>query len=200
MTQDDSNRCEDEAKSQGFARVMVQDACVEWETDLKGFLLGVLKSHHLAEDAYQRTVVRAIEAAQAVRTETLRGWLFRIALNEGRLLLRQRNQDAELQASFFDQGARDQWEHQSSRGAQWISGPEIVTSEAIEAIQQSLFRLPAEQQEVIRRRIYKDQTFAQIAEQMQSPLGTVLTWMRRGLLRLKQDSQLRAFVDDSTEL
>ncbi len=68
--------------------------------------------------------------------------------------------------------------------------------EAVKLIQQSLIRLPQEQQEVIRRRIYGGQTFAVIAEQMHLPLGTVLTWMRRGLLRLREDSQLRAFVDE----
>ena len=61
----------------------------------------------------------------------------------------------------------------------------------------SIVRLPPEYQEVVRRRMYDDQTFAEIAEQMKQPLGTVLTWMRRSLLRLKEDSQLRTFVDDS---
>jgi len=72
----------------------------------------------------------------------------------------------------------------------------LVGDETVKAVQRSLIRLPQEQQEVIRRRIYDGQTFAEIAEQMQLPLGTVLTWMRRGLLRLREDSQLRAFEDD----
>ena len=200
LTQDDGNHCENESGSQQTPEVMrsmVEGSCVQWEADLKGFLLGVLKNRDLAEDAFQKTVVRAIESAQTARPTTLRGWLFRIALNEARQLLRQQKRETKHREKFAEQSVSGQLDRQSSSDAQWMRELGVVNEEAVQAIQRSLVRLSTEQQEVIRRRIYVGQTFAEIAEQMQQPLGTVLTWMRRGLLRLKEDSQLRAFVDDS---
>lgn len=201
LTHDDENRCEDESGSQqttDVMRSMVKGSCVQWEAELKAFLLGVLKNRDLAEDAFQKMVIRAIESAQTARAATLRGWLFRIALNEARQYLRQQKRNTKHLEKFAEQSISWKLEQHSNADAHWMMDLGVVNEEAVQAIQRSLFRLPAEQQEVIRRRIYSEQTFAEIAEQMQQPLGTVLTWMRRGLLRLKEDSQLRAFVEDSS--
>ena len=190
LTQDDGNHCENGSRSQSAAdvmRSMVKCACVQFEADLKGFLLGVLKNRDVAEEIFQKTVIRAIEAAHTARAETLRGWLFQIALNEARQLLRQKKREIRHREKLAEQAASE---------SQWMADLGLVSEETVQAIQRSLIRLPAEQQEVIRRRIYDGQTFAEIAVLMKEPLGTVLTWMRRGLLRLKEDSQLRSFVDD----
>jgi len=199
LTQDDGNRCENESGSQPTAsalRSVVECSCVQWEADLKAFLLGILKNRDRAEDAFQRMVIRAIEAAESAHEATLRGWLFRIAQNEARLLLREQKRQAKHQKGFAEQVASGQSERQVTAKAQWMLELGVVNEEAVQAIRRSMLRLPPEYQEVIRRRMYDDQTFAEIAEQMKLPLGTVLTWMRRSLLRLKEDSQLRSFADD----
>lgn len=199
LTQDDLNRCENESRSQpetNGMRSKVESACVQWQADLKSFLLGVLKNRDLAEDVFQKTAIRAIESAQTARAATLRGWLFQIALNEARQLLRQKKRELQHRERHAEQVSSEYAERQANAGAQWMLDLGLVGEETVKAIQRSLIQLPPEQQEVIRRRIYGGQTFAAIAEQMRLPLGTVLTWMRRGLLRLREDSQLRAFMDD----
>ena len=199
LTHDNGNRSESEAEtplSPDVMRSMVMSSCVQWESDLKGFLLGVLRNREFADDVFQKTVIRAIESANSARQETLRGWLFRIALNESRQLRRQQKRDSQHLKRFSEQFSGDSGGHSE---AEWLLDENVVDEETVQLIQQSLFRLPEEQQEVIRRRIYDNETFEEIAEGMQRPLGTVLTWMRRGLLRLKQDSGLRAHADDSGE-
>ncbi len=175
---------------------MVEDACVQLQGDLKAFLFGVLKKRDLAEDVFQKTVIRAIERADLARPETLRGWLFQIALNEARQFLRKKKREIHHHERHLEQVSSEYVERQANAGALWMQELGLVGHETVAAVQRSLSRLPQEQREVIRRRIYDGQTFAEIAEQMHLPLGTVLTWMRRGLMRLKEDSQLRAFVDD----
>ena len=172
------------------ARTLVEEACVQWQVDLTAFLLGVLKSRHLAEDAFQMMVIKAIEAAESARPETLRGWLFRIALNEARQLQRERQRDALHQERIA--------ERFSSHDISLVVESGLLRVDVVSAIRISLQKLPVEQQDVIRRRIYEDQTFAEIAAQMKQPLGTVLTWMRRGLLKLKADVGLQSLVDDDT--
>ena len=199
LTQDDVNHCENESGSQPETdgmRSMVERACVQWQSDLTTFLFGVLKNRDLAEDVFQKTAIRAMESAETARAATLRGWMFQIALNEARQLLRQKKREIQNHERHAGQVASRYTERQANAGAQWMLEPGLVSDETVKVIQESLLRLPQQQQQVIRRRIYGGQTFAVIAEQMQLPLGTVLTWMRRGLLRLREDSKLRALVDD----
>ena len=169
-------------------RLIVEGACVQWQADLKAFLLGILRDRHLADDAFQKMVVKAIEAAESAHQETLRGWLFRIALNEARLIQRENRRDAVHRERLAGQ--------QRTEDAQWLVDVGLISEELVQAIRKSLVRLPFEQQEVIRRRIYEGLTFAEIATQMNQPLGTVLTWMRRGLQRLKEDAGLRSLMDE----
>jgi len=170
------------------ARAQVEEACVRWQTDLTAFLLGVLKNRHLAEDAFQKLVIKAIEAAESARQETLRGWLFRIALNEARQIQRERQRDTVHYGRLAEQ-----W---PSNNTGLVAESGLLNDDMIQAVQKSLKKLPVEQQNVIRRRIYYGQTFAEIAKEMNLPLGTVLTWMRRGLLKLKEDAGLKSLVGD----
>ncbi len=170
------------------ARTLVEEECVRWQTELTAFLVGVLKNRHLAEDAFQKMVIKAIEAAESARQETLRGWLFRIALNEARQIQRERQRD-----TFHYGRLAEQW---PSNCTGLVAESGLMDDDTVQLIQKSLKKLSVEQQNVIRRRIYYGQTFAEIADEMNLPLGTVLTWMRRGLLKLKEDAGLKSLVGD----
>lgn len=174
-------------------REMIEAACVRWEADLKVFLAGVLQDRHLAEDAFQKTVVRAIETAQAGRQDSLRGWLFQVALNEARQIRREIRRENLQRQKLADQTITSDIVGHAGRtnDLKWMVDAVLVSDDLAIAIRRSLAKLPADQQEVVRRRIYEAQGFAEIAADMKLPLGTVLTWMRRALLRLKEDSGLR---------
>ena len=49
-----------------------------------------------------------------------------------------------------------------------------------------LTRLEAKQREVVSLAYLRDQSHGELAEQLQLPLGTVKTWIRRGLEQLRQ--------------
>lgn len=169
----------------------VERACVEWETDLRCFLRGVLRRDELVDEAFQRTVLRALQKSSGCRQESLRGWLFQVALNEARGLRRERlRQDVHLQALSESAGG-------GTKNIEWINAEDGVVSQEWSAlIIRSLKKLPEGYQEVIRRRIYEGRTFAEIAESLNLPLGTVLTYMRRGLQRLREDSRLQDYQSD----
>lgn len=169
---------------------VVEQACVEFERDLKAFLLGMLRDVHLVDDAYQRTVVKAIQAAKTVNPETVRGWLFQIALNEVREYKRGTGRRKKLQRSV--------WEVTSSRrgepdGDGWLH---VTSLEQQEIIRGAISRLNGDYQEVVTRRIIKGQTFAVIADELNRPLGTVLTWMRRALNELREMAEIRQLLDE----
>jgi len=180
-------------------RAEVESACLQLQKTLKLFPLELLRQAQLAEDAYQRTFVQAIQAAQAVRLPTLKGWLFRIALNEARGILReQKRLNSPLPNS--SEGSVSPELLSTHSGLAGTAEPEpqqlLLREEVRQAVRESLKSLPADQQQVIHRRIYEGKTFAEIAADMNLPLGTVLTWMRRGLLRLREDRKLKQFLDE----
>lgn len=171
-------------------RRLVEQACVEFERDLRAFLLGVLRDPHLVDDVFQKTVIKAIEASSAVNLETIRGWVFQIALNEARELKRGMSRQGRLQRAV--------WETFSS-GAELDTQDGLfyaVSAEENEAVRSALARLDQNYREVVMRRVQKGQTFATIAEEMNKPLGTVLTWMRRALIELREMNELRRLSDD----
>ena len=174
-------------------RSEVELACVHLESDLTAFLLGILRNRHLAEDARQRTVIRAIEAASSARIATIRGWLFRIALNEARAILRE-GRKAGLQRGFL--AATDDLQSCGAKNQDAFDHDPLICEELRVVLWESLGQLPDEQREVIRRRVYLEMTFAEIAAEMNVPLGTVLTWMRRGVLKLRDDRRLREMMLD----
>jgi len=171
-------------------RRLVEQACVEFERDLRAFLTGLLRDPHLVDDVFQKTVIKAIEASAAVNRETIRGWLFQIAVNEARELKRTMSRQGRLQRAV--------WES-FSPAAELDTEDGLSYAMSVEedaAIQNALARLDENYREVVMRRVQKGQTFAVIASEMQQPLGTVLTWMRRALIELREMNELRRLSDD----
>ncbi len=166
-------------------RNRVEQACVEFERDVRAFLSGILRDVHLVDEAYQKCVVKAIEAAPNVNPEKIRGWLFQIALNEARGLKRSAARQGRLQRAVWETlppGVKDQPEDSLLR---------LVSLEEQDAVRAALENLSEDYREVVIRRIHNGQTFAVIAAEMNKPLGTVLTWMRRALSELRDSSELR---------
>ena len=174
-------------------RSLVEQACVDFERELRAFLLGVLKDGHLADDAYQKTVVKAIEACSAVNQDTIKGWLFKIALNEAREMKRVSKRQSRLNQAVSESANSFSWWQSSESVAQPLLAATKIEEKAI--IEAALQRLDENYRDVVLRRIQKGQTFAEIAADLNRPLGTILTWMRRALLELKEMDELRRLSD-----
>ncbi|MEY3174382.1 MAG: hypothetical protein RLZZ436_2296 [Planctomycetota bacterium] len=176
-------------------RKAVEAGCVQMQRDLQLFLTGILRSRHLVEDAWQRTVILALQSAHSARLGTLRGWLFQIALNEARRILRE---NRKLPAHTDPADLANLSAAASTPASHSSQAPDFraIHEETRSVVQECLKSLPPEQQEVIRQRIYHGRTFTEIAADLQLPLGTVLTWCRRGILRLKTDPRLKDLMKD----
>jgi RNA polymerase sigma-70 factor (ECF subfamily) len=144
--------------------------------ELRRLALGVLHDAHLAADVVQATFAKAIE--QGHTAESLRGWLFRVALNEALAVRRRMG----VQARALDKAAW--WQ----RGAESDSEPGDIASrrEELERVKEALESLPGEQKQVVYLRLYEQKTFAAIARESNTPLGTVLWRMQAALGRLRE--------------
>lgn len=156
---------------------------LDYADQLRAFLVGVLRDRDLAAEALQSTFTKAMEVGHTARQETLKGWLFRVAYNEAMAIRRrQKTHDKSLKKLAWHQpDPQDKPDENVSRG------------ETISRIRHALNVLSDEQREVVRLRIYEEMTFAAIAEELNLPLGTVLTRMRLALRKLQ-----REFPDDET--
>ena len=148
--------------------------------ELHQFVLGILRDRADADETIQQVFLKLLDAGESIRTETARGWLFTVAYREAMNVLRRRNLDDEARARLW---ARPAW--QAGREA---PDPErdSIREEAVEQVRRALRELPGPQRDVVERRLYGNQTFASIAQDLGCPLGTVLTRMRAGLVALRR--------------
>ncbi len=144
--------------------------------ELVRFLTGVAGDIQLARDAVQISFTKLIEQGGPDKRESRKAWLFRVAYNE--VLATRRRQVV---------GDR------VKRGLQWLqsasSAPAddlLVRRESVESVRAAIDQLPTPQSEIVRLRIYEEMTFAEIASQLQIPLGTALSRMRAAMGSLRK--------------
>jgi RNA polymerase sigma-70 factor (ECF subfamily) len=139
---------------------------LELREKLTAFALGLLRNRELAQEVVQATFRKALESTDEIRGD-LRGWLFRVACNEAMAIRRRK-------------GVEDRWRGQQSGSQPEVPLPhdDLIRWEQVKRVRDALERLPPEQRTVVRMRIYEELTFAEIAQRLSIPLGTVLTRMR----------------------
>jgi RNA polymerase sigma-70 factor (ECF subfamily) len=163
------------AEEEKIAPATVAELYARYGTELQRFLLGLLRDHQLAGDVFQTTFAKLAEHGHKTREESRKGWLFRVAYNEAMLVRRRQ---------AIDEAARRRtaWDRDSVGESAEAS---LVRAETIHLVRQAIQQLPAEQQQVVRMRIYEDKTFATIAAELDIPLGTALGRMRTALIKLR---------------
>jgi RNA polymerase sigma-70 factor (ECF subfamily) len=143
--------------------------------ELRRFVLGVTRDADLTGDVLQNTFAKAVEQGHTVSPASRKAWLFRVAYNEAMLHHRRR---AAGQRAIV----RVAWDVETGASPADIGA---VQREMIEDVRTALKELPAAQHEIVRRRIYEQQKFAEIAEELDLPLGTVLSRMQLALKKLR---------------
>jgi RNA polymerase sigma-70 factor (ECF subfamily) len=155
------------------------------EKGLRGFLRGRLGQEVDVEDCLQAVCVKMILQSRKSPDDVLpaarRAWLFRVAANEAAALWRRR---ASTERMIQRQGAADAVPEDFTQ--------QLIHNETAAQIRRAIEALPEPVRQVVRLRIQENLTFQQIAEQLNIPLGTALSRMRRAIATLKQE----IFQDD----
>ena len=154
----------------------VDSLYTEHRERLTAFAAGLLRDWDLAHEAVQIAFTKVLESGGAVQPDAMKSWLYRVTKNEAIQIRRRQGRETRavnrLATSLTTTSTQ----------------PDKVfeQSETILRVQGAIEKLPVEQREVIDRRIHQDQKFTEIADELDVPLGTVLTRMRLALKRLKQ--------------
>jgi len=148
-------------------------------SQLFGLLLRMLRSPALAEEALQDVMVRVWQRADqfvAYRGRAMT-WLMSIARYRAIDLLRMQRKQVTLDEApdeaLVDAGAAD-------------FADSMTSQRSSRALDDCLSRLTAEQRKCIALAYVEGYSQDQIATAIDSPLGTVKSWMRRGLSSLKR--------------
>ena len=148
----------------------------ETQVGLRFFLSKRLPQDSDIDDCLQVVFVKLMEKGDGVVPPALRSWLYRVASNESARLWRTKAATEKMYQK-----------HGGVRAPVPDPTMAAMQAESAEQLKKALKELPESWQQIVSLRIYENLTFQQIADQLDIPLGTALTRMRRALERLKND-------------
>ncbi|BEP92870.1 sigma-70 family RNA polymerase sigma factor [Acidovorax sp. A79] len=149
---------------------------------LFGLALRVVRNRDAAEDVLQESFLTIWRSAASYRASLSppMAWLGLIVRSRALDALRKRTSDrADLMNELDDALA----ETLPGEGANPMDATEA--SEQAFALHQCLGKLETRQREVVSLAYLRDLSHGELAEQLKLPLGTVKTWIRRGLEQLR---------------
>ncbi len=168
---------------------------------LYGLLVNQCRDRELAEELTQATFVKVVKKldGQGGYKETGRfeAWLFRIAMNGLRDEMRRRKRQAKpTDMSPGAASGRDEQTGGWSSAQQSIvsGGPSmpddpaqaVIKAEQVQRLREAIQELSEADQEILHLRHTAGLSFAQIADTLDQPLGTVLSRGHRALGKLKK--------------
>ena len=145
-----------------------------YEKELYNFLLRFLSQPSLAEDVFQETFLQVhISAATFETDRRLRPWLYTIAANKARDLLRSRGRRPTVQVTAIDDetGSSQLWDN--------LLRDETTAEDIYEKAQKKqlvrdvIAKLPEHLREILILAYFNQLAYKEIAEVLEIPLGTV---------------------------
>ncbi|MEM1446190.1 MAG: sigma-70 family RNA polymerase sigma factor [Planctomycetota bacterium] len=168
-----------------------------------GLLLRKCADRELAEELTQRTFVKLVETlrdpqrgANYEERGKFEAWLFRVAVNGLRDEMRRRKRqatptDMSPAAASGSAERASGWAEQQTRVVSGVSTPganpldAMQQAEQVDQLRRCLAELPDADREVLELRHTAGLSFAQIAETLDQPLGTVLARGHRAVKKLR---------------
>lgn len=146
---------------------------------VRGYLASLVRRSDVADDLTQEVFRRAWQARERyVEQGTPRAYLLRIADRLACDWARRGGPEVNVDGATWEQVEPVQNEDEVDRN--------LTRGESAEQLRAALEELTPAQRRVLLLRFYGDLDFAQIAEQLDCPLGTVLSHCHRGLKALRK--------------
>ncbi len=165
-------------------RVLVE----RYQEQIFGYLLGMVRNREVANDLFQETFVRVIDAMHNRRASYTRqgrwiAWVMRIARNAALDHLRSRKKWQDVAAGDEDDGTSF-WDRLPDEEP--AADLELHSKEQYDMLEACIDQLPPEQREVVLLRQDADLTFREIAELTGVSINTALGRMRYALINLRR--------------
>jgi RNA polymerase sigma-70 factor (ECF subfamily) len=143
----------------------------QYGSQLFTFALAVTRQPDLAEDAIHEAFCRGLRLTECPRN--VKAYMFRSVRNAAIDQLRRKGRTRSLSEDYiFD----------SSAGPMELA----EQNQFRRRVAAGLLKLAEDERETIVQHLYADLTFQEIADLRERPLGTITSWYRRGLAKLKE--------------
>ncbi len=160
------------------------------------FIFKMVGKAEPAEDIFQETFLRVLKNAGTYTPRAkFTTWCLQIARN---LTLDHYKRENLRQHASLDASAGDGEEHSFAallRGADPESHEVLQSRELIEEVRLAITRLPANQREALVLRVHQDLPYAEIAQILDSPEGTVKYWVHEAIAALSRYLQRKGLVE-----
>lgn len=149
---------------------------------LFAFALRILIKRELAEEALQESFVNIWNNASSYQSSLAAPmtWMTTIVRNKAFDMLRRLDDAVEIDADTFDKEVMDALESTNPTPIEALQ----MSGDA-KALANCLSKLEGLHRQAIALAFYHDLSHSEVAGQMKLPIGTVKTWIRRGLERLR---------------
>ena len=149
---------------------------------LFGFALRILTKRELAEEVLQEGFVSVWNNAGSYQASLAAPmtWMTTIVRNKAFDLLRRVDHAVEIDAEAFNKDLMDAMESADPSPLEALR----LTDDA-KGLARCMTRLEGLHRQAIALAFYHDLSHSEVAEQLKLPIGTVKTWIRRGLERLR---------------
>ena len=144
-------------------------------------LRGMLNSASDADDAFQDTWIRVIKSADRYKGGNIRAYLAIVARSVAIDLLRKRGRDMRLEPLVNENDEVIEIPDSSPTPDERFES--LARSDDV---RRALADLPEGPRQVFLMRIEAELSFREIAEMMDIPIGTALTWMQSAKVKLKK--------------
>lgn len=153
---------------------------------LFSFIMRILQNRELAEEVLQDSFVNIWNNAASYQSSLASPmtWMTTIVRNRAFDLLRKLNNGQHLNVSYdTDQFENEVW--------QAMESPDATPAQALELSQDAaslarcMTKLEGLHRQAMSLAYFHDLSHSEVAEHMQLPMGTVKTWIRRGLEKLR---------------
>ena len=147
----------------------------------------------LAEEITQQTFVSVVSKVDQYKEQgKFESWLFRIAMNALRDEMRRRGRQARPMATMGAEDEADPWSMAQDQILALGPAPEpdplegLEHAEQLERLRKAVASLPEADRQILHLRHTAGLSFAQIAESLDQPLGTVLARGHRAIAKLQK--------------
>lgn len=170
-----------------------------YRDDLLRFLIRFMGNRQAAEDVFQETFLQIhLSAGTFDVSRRFKPWLFTIAANKGRDLHRKNNRRSTLELSA-EVGGKD-------GGPSFVDLMEIETTQPLDAmqsrereqrVQAAVRELPEHYREIVLLAYFQKMTYAQLAEVLGIPLGTVKSRLHSAVAAFAKEWQEQVEAEDT---
>ena len=150
-----------------------------YSTPLYSLGLRMLSNASEAEEALQDTFVKIWNNAAYYDARKARPFTWAVTIMRRTCIDRIRKLKRELDVTTFEADQDQDW-----------STPETIRRtvdrrEARSQVEEALKDIPSKQKQALELALFSEMTHSEIAKAMEQPLGTVKSWLKRGLFQLR---------------